>query len=213
MEKRKCKDTARKKNGTLPDNPVIMKTIVTTDLVKAIAKEYHAEVIETLSGFKYIGEQISELERKGEIERFVFGVEESCGYLFGTYVRDKDAVAAAMLLCEMADIYKKQGKSLWDRLQELYQKYGCYNSTTTTQNIDNKKSDEYMQKLRRSMWKNKDMENKYGKIIHYIDYMKGNSNLPKSNVIKIYFENDSNLIIRPSGTEPKIKFYYECIEK
>lgn len=203
----------RKKNGTLPDNPVIMKTIVTTEMVKAIAKEYHAEVIETLSGFKYIGEQISELERKGEIERFVFGVEESCGYLFGTYVRDKDAVAAAMLLCEMADIYKKQGKSLWDRLQELYQKYGCYNSTTTTQNIDNKKSDEYMQKLRRSMWKNKDMENKYGKIIHYIDYMKGNSNLPKSNVIKIYFENDSNLIIRPSGTEPKIKFYYECIEK
>ena len=203
----------RKEKGTLPANPVIMKTIVTTEMVKAIAKEYYAEVIETLTGFKYIGEQISELERKDEIDRFVFGVEESCGYLFGTYVRDKDAIGATMLLCEMADVYKNQGKSLWDRLDELYQKYGYYESVSKTQNIDNVNMDEYMQELRENMHKIEVVKEGCGKIIHYVDYLKTEGNLPKSNVLKIFYENGSSLIVRPSGTEPKIKFYFESVEK
>ena len=116
----------RKEKGTLPEKPVVIKTIVTTEMVRKIAEEYHAEVIDTLTGFKYIGEKIGELEQKGEADRFVLGVEESCGYLIGPYVRDKDAVGASMLICEMADKYKKQGKNLWDRLEELYQKYGYY---------------------------------------------------------------------------------------
>ena len=203
----------RKEKGTLPANPIIIKTIVTTEMVKAVAKEYQAEVIETLTGFKYIGEQIGELERIGELDRFVFGVEESCGYLIGSYVRDKDAIGAIMLLCEMADTYKKQGKSLWDRLQELYQKHGNYKSISKTQNLDKIKADEYMQKLRGDMHKNEVVLEEYGRIIHYTDYMEGVGNLPKTNVLKIYFENGANLIIRPSGTEPKIKFYLECANK
>ncbi|MBR5578533.1 MAG: phospho-sugar mutase [Lachnospiraceae bacterium] len=203
----------RKEKGNLPENPVIIKTIVTTEMVKKIAKEYGAEVIETLTGFKYIGEQIGELEQKGEIERFVFGVEESCGYLIGTYVRDKDAIGAIMLLCEMADLCKKQGKTLWDQLQELYQKYGYYESVSKTQNIDRVKADKYMEEIRENICKNRQIGNEYGPISYYTDYRKADSNLPKSDVLKIYFEDKSTLIIRPSGTEPKIKFYYESIKQ
>lgn len=203
----------RKEIGILPDKPIIIKTIVTTEMVKAIAEDYDAEVIETLTGFKYIGEQISELERKGELDRFVLGVEESCGYLIGSYVRDKDAVGAIMLLCEMADAYKKQGKSLWDRLQELYQKYGYYESISKTQYIDKINADKYMKELRENIYKNELTMNEYGKIKHYTDYMKDSENLPKSDVLKIIFENGSKLIVRPSGTEPKIKFYQECVKK
>ena len=205
--------STRKEKGTLPAHPVIIKTIVTTEMVKAIAREYQAEVIETLTGFKYIGEQIGELEKKGELERFVFGVEESCGYLIGSYVRDKDAIGAIMLLCEMAEVYKKQGKSLWDRLQELYQKYGYYKSISKTQNLDKINADEYMQKMRENIHQNEQILKEYGKIIRCTDYMETVLNLPKSNVLKIYFENGSAMIIRPSGTEPKIKFYLESVDK
>ena len=203
----------RKEKGNLPQRPIIMKTIVTTEMVKALAEEYHAKVIETLTGFKYIGEQIGELEKKGELERFVFGVEESCGYLIGTYVRDKDAIGAIMLLCEMANVYKKQGKSLWDRLEELYQKYGCYESVSKTQNLDKMNAEEYMQELRENIHKNEQVKGFGGEISHYKDYLKDATNLPKSNILEIFFKNKSKLIVRPSGTEPKIKFYLECVNK
>lgn len=203
----------RKENGTLPTNPIIIKTIVTTEMVKAIAKEYHAEVIETLTGFKYIGEQIGELEKKEELERFVFGVEESCGYLIGSYVRDKDAVGTIMLLCEMADAYKKQGKNLWDRLHELYQKYGYYKSISKTQNLYKTNADKYMKELRENIHKNEQITKTYGEISGCIDYMETVENLPKSNVLRLFFEDGLNMIIRPSGTEPKIKFYLEYVNE
>ena len=180
-------------------------------MVRKIAEEYNAEIIDTLTGFKYIGEKIGELESKGELDRFVLGVEESCGYLIGPYVRDKDAVGASMLICEMADKYKKQGKNLWDRLEELYQKYGYYESTTQTQNFEKTDADNYMQSLRKRLEETGCLEEFGGKIYRYKDYMETEENLPKSDVLKIWFQDGANLIVRPSGTEPKIKFYQEQI--
>lgn len=199
----------RKENGTLPQNPVIIKTIVTTEMVEKIAKDFQAEVINTLTGFKYIGEQIGELERKGEIDRFVFGVEESCGYLIGPYVRDKDAVGASMLICEMADVYKKQGKTLWDRMEELYKKYGYYESSQTTQKFTESEAREHMETLRERLKTSQWIDESYSPVHHYVDYLEGIGSLPKSNVLKIWLQDGSTLIVRPSGTEPKIKFYRE----
>ena len=199
----------KKENGTLPKIPVIIKTIVTTEMTRKIAEEYNAEMIDTLTGFKYIGEKIGELEQKGEVDRFVLGVEESCGYLIGPYVRDKDAVGASMLICEMADKYKKQGKNLWDRLEELYQKYGCYESITRTQKFNAADAEKYMQSLRKRLEETKCLEELGGDVYRYKDYLKAEENLPKSDVLKIWFQNGSTLIVRPSGTEPKIKFYQE----
>lgn len=205
--------TTRKEQGTLPQNPMIIKTIVTTEMVEKIAKDFGAEVINTLTGFKYIGEQIGELEKKGELERFVFGVEESCGYLIGPYVRDKDAVGAIMLLCEMADYYKKQGKTLWDRMEELYEAYGYYESVQTTRKFEEKEALEYMQTLRDTLQTSKRMQELEGEVERYLDYAEGIGNLPKSNVLKIWMQDGSTLIVRPSGTEPKIKFYREVIKE
>lgn len=203
----------RKENGTLPQRPVIIKTIVTTEMVEKIAKDFGAEVINTLTGFKYIGEQIGELEQTGEADRFVFGVEESCGYLIGLYVRDKDAVGAIMLICEMADRYKKQGKTLWDRMEELYQIYGCFESTQTTQKFGEEEAKEYMQALREGLQTTKTIPDSEMKVERYLDYQEGVGNLPKSNVLKIWMQDGSTLIVRPSGTEPKIKFYKEVVEE
>ena len=145
------------------------------------------------------------------MERFLFGVEESCGYLIGSYVRDKDAIGAAMLICEMADCYKKQGKSLWDRLEELYQKYGYYKSVSKTETIDRIKAEEYMEKLREKLSKNELVDKNGSRVYQYEDYREEREDFPKSNVLKIWFENGSSLIIRPSGTEPKLKFYEEHV--
>ena len=201
----------KKEKGTLPEVPVIIKTIVTTEMVRRIAEDYNAVVIDTLTGFKYIGEKIGELEDKGELDRFVLGVEESCGYLIGPYVRDKDAVGASMLICEMADKYKKQGKSLWDRLEELYHQYGYYESVTKTQNFDLADAERYMQDLREKVRKNEVLEEFGGKILKHKDYIEGSGELPKANVLKVWFADDSSLIVRPSGTEPRIKFYREFL--
>lgn len=199
----------RKEKGTMPKRPVIMKTIVTTEMVKEIAEDYAAEVIETLTGFKYIGEQIGVLEEKKEIDRFVFGVEESCGYLIAPYVRDKDAIGAVMLICEMADVYKRQGKSLWDKLEELYEQYGSYESCIITQNIDKTVSSKYMEKMREKLHKNEVLDDFDGDVCKYVDYMEMDKNLPKSDVLKVWFKDGRTLIVRPSGTEPKLKFYLE----
>lgn len=205
--------TTRKNSGTLPERPVVIKTIVTTEMAEKIAADFGVEVINTLTGFKYIGEQIGELEQKEELDRFVFGVEESCGYLIGPYVRDKDAVGASMLICEMAEVYKRQGKNLWDRLEELYQKYGYFESTQTTEKFQEKEAEEYMRALRERLKISKQVDASYSEVHHYVDYWEGVGNLPKSNVLKIWMEDGSTLIVRPSGTEPKIKFYRECIER
>ena len=202
---------AGKENGTLPEKPIVIKTIVTTEMAEKIAGEYGAEVINTLTGFKYIGEQIGELEKRGELNRFVLGLEESCGYLIGPYARDKDAVGAAMMICEMADCYKKQGKTLWDRMEELYQKYGRFESSQSTKKFEESEAKEYMETLRKRLRITKRIKESYPAVDHYIDYLEGVGNLPKSNVLKIWMQDGSTLIVRPSGTEPKIKFYREEI--
>lgn len=214
----------RKSLGTLPNNPVAVKTIVSSKMVDVIAKAYKCELRDVLTGFKYIGEQILNLEKAGEENRFIFGFEESYGYLVGTYVRDKDAVVASMLICEMAEYYRKQGKTLSDVINELYNEYGFYQNTTLSYNFEGSAGMEKMQKIMDSL-RNEHLTNiasmKVEKINDYkestsIDKRTGNIDkidLPKSNVISYELEGGSGAIVRPSGTEPKIKIYVTSVGK
>ena len=199
----------RKEAGTLSEKPVVIKTIVTTSMADRIAEHYGAEVINTLTGFKYIGEQIGLLEKAGEAERFVFGFEESCGYLIGSYVRDKDAVGAAMLVCEMADAYKAEGKTLWDALEELYRTYGHYETTLKNYAFEGAEARKRMYLIRKGLREKPEMKMHGSKVIEYKDYLTGVDGLPKSDVLKLWMEDGSEVVIRPSGTEPKIKVYTE----
>ena len=210
----KCK----KEMGTLPENPVAVKTIVSTEICKKIAAEYGCNLIEVLTGFKFIGEQIGILEAKGEENRFVFGFEESYGYLAGPYVRDKDAVIASMLICEMAAYYKQRGLNLLEVLENLYKKYGFYlclqKSFTCEGQAGMKQIADIMERIRNNPPKAvagikisvfKDFEKR---ISHIEDGNKTEKiELPKSNVLGFYMADGSSLIVRPSGTEPKIKLY------
>lgn len=214
----------RKSLGTLPNNPVAVKTIVSSKMIDVIAKAYKCELRDVLTGFKYIGEQILNLEKDGEENRFIFGFEESYGYLVGTYVRDKDAVVASMLICEMAEYYRKQGKTLSDVINELYNEYGFYQNTTLSYNFEGSAGMEKMQKIMDSL-RNEHLTNiasmKVEKINDYkestsIDKRTGNIDkidLPKSNVISYELEGGSGAIVRPSGTEPKIKIYVTAVGK
>lgn len=201
----KCRQEA----GTLPEKPVIIKTIVTTSMADKIAAHYGAEVINTLTGFKYIGEQIGLLEQKGEAKRFVFGFEESCGYLIGSYVRDKDAVGAAMAVCEMADAYKSIGKTLVDVLEELYETYGHYVTELKNYTFNGAEADRRMSLIRKGLLEKPDMKMRGSKVVRYQDYQEGVEGFPKADVVKLWMENGSEVVIRPSGTEPKIKVYTE----
>ncbi len=199
----------KSENGTLPKNPVIVKTIVTTALVQEVAKQYDAEFYNVLTGFKYIGDVIAKLEAKGEQDRFVFGFEESYGYLSGTYVRDKDAVVASMLVAEMVAKYKRQNKTLIDRLNEIYDKFGTYLHVTKSKEYPGGDGALKMKELLNNL--RNDLPSKIGdsKVIKTIDYLTQTEfDLPKSNVLQFNMQNGSILIIRPSGTEPQIKFYY-----
>lgn len=214
----------RKENGTLPNNPIAVKTIVTTELCKKIADNYKCEIIDVLTGFKFIGEQITKLEEKGEENRFVFGMEESYGYLGGSYVRDKDAVIASMLICEMAAFYKEKGLLLTDVLEGLYKKYGYYfcsqKSFTCEGESGMKQIDGIMEALRNNIPKSIADE----KVVRADDYEKSLSfnlengekskiELPISNVLCYILADGSSLIVRPSGTEPKIKIYLSAVGK
>lgn len=208
----------RKALGTLPSAPFAVKTIVSTEICKKIAEDYKCELKEVLTGFKFIGEQITILEERGNDDRFVFGFEESYGYLAGPYVRDKDAVVASMLICEMAAYYKEQGLSLIDVLEKLYKKYGYYlcmqKGFVCEGQSGMKKIADTMERIRNNPPKTiagkavsvfKDFEKSVS-----LDLATGKTegtNLPKSNVLGFYLEDGSLLIIRPSGTEPKIKLY------
>ena len=194
----------KKELGILPDNPVIIKTIVTTDMAVKIADFYGAQVKEVLTGFKYIGEQIDNLDDKS---RFVFGLEESYGYLAGTHARDKDAVSASMLICEAAAYYKSLDKSLTDVLEELYKKYGYYKTKLVSVKYDgiigNKKMKEMIESVRKNPWKEIG-----GKTVNcFKDYLRGLNGLPGSDVLSFSGEN-FKIILRPSGTEPKLKIYF-----
>nr|WP_314463412.1 phospho-sugar mutase [uncultured Clostridium sp.] len=193
--------------GKMPNNPILIKTIVTIDMVRRIAEDYYVQVIEVLTGFKFIGEQIGFLEAAGEEERFILGFEESYGYLTGGYVRDKDAVGGSLMICEMFAYYKTKGIDLIDVLNELYRKYGyCLNtlhSYTFEGSEGLKKMQKIMQQLRRTSLK----QIGYMKVIEVKDYLNGINRLPKSDVLKYLLEKNVSIVIRPSGTEPKLKVY------
>ncbi len=209
----------RKALGTLPENPLMVKTVVTSVLVERLAAKYGCELKNVLTGFKYIGEQILELEQKNEENRYVFGFEESYGYLAGTYVRDKDAVVASMLICEMAAYYKKQGKSLVDVLDGLYKEYGFYNNVTLSFEFEGASGMETMKNIMDGLRNSGVTEMAGYSIVKHADYLlsfekdfvSGETteiNLPKSNVLSYSLEGGNAIIVRPSGTEPKIKIYF-----
>ena len=214
--------SCKKANGTLPEKPVVVKTIVTTKLINKLCEKYGCELKNVLTGFKYIGEIILNLEKNHEENRYLFGFEESYGYLSGTYVRDKDAVVASMLVCEMAAYYKKQGKSLAEVIDGLYDEFGYYLNKTYSFEFEGaagmQKMSDIMSSVRENMPETID---KY-KVVKVSDYLlkketdittgkNSDINLPKSNVISLNLEGDNAVIIRPSGTEPKIKLYITAV--
>lgn len=209
----------RIQKGTMPKHPVAVKTIVTTDIVEAICKAYDVELIEVLTGFKFIGEQIGFLEEKGEEDRYIFGFEESYGYLAGSYVRDKDAVVASMLICEMAAYYRTKGISMMQARENLYQKYGVYVHAQHSFTFEGESGMIRMQNIMEHLRTHRPEQIDNLKVIQFADYEKQVSidlttgtettiTLPKSNVLSFTLEQGAKVIIRPSGTEPKIKAYY-----
>lgn len=201
----------RKSTHTMPQKPIAVKTIVTTEMAAAVAAEYGVELRNVLTGFKFIGEQIGLLDKTGEAERFIFGFEESYGYLSGSFVRDKDAVNAAMLICEMGAYYKQQGKNLLEVLEDLYQKYGYYQSDLLTFTFNGPKGMSSMQKVLDGLRENHPSSFAGKGIVTMVDYLHDNTGLPKSNVIAMSLEDGCQVVIRPSGTEPKLKLYTTAV--
>jgi phosphoglucomutase len=212
----------RTDNGTMPQNPIAVKTIVTTDLCKKIAAERGCELVDVLTGFKFIGEQIGILEKSGEESRYVFGFEESYGYLAGSYVRDKDAVVASMLICEMVAYYKDQGVTLVDVLEGIYKKHGYFFCSQKNYTFEGQSGMEHISEIMTSLRTNPPSELLGSTVTTINDYANSISitpangkteaiNLPKSNVISFIAADGCSLIARPSGTEPKIKFYLSSV--
>ena len=202
----------RKANKTLPERPVAVKSIVTSELASKIAASYGIEMRNVLTGFKYIGEQILHLEQANEEERFIFGFEESCGFLSGTYCRDKDAVNAALLVTEMFAFYKSRGKSLVQVLHELGERFGYYENEVRAFEYEGieglSKMKEIMKTLRKGVKEIGGIP-----VSELVDYEKGIDGLPKADVLKFVLNNGGNVIVRPSGTEPKIKVYVTSTAK
>ena len=197
----------RTKHGTLPKDPVMVKTIVTMDLGERIAAHYGVETVNVLTGFKFIGEQIGRLEKAGHPERYVFGFEESYGYLTGSYVRDKDAVDGALMICEMFCFYKTQGISLLDRLQALYAEYGYCLNTLHSFTFEGSAGFEKMQKIMQRFRTEAPTAFAGKKVEKVLDYLPGLDGLPKSDVLKYLLSDHCSVVVRPSGTEPKLKIY------
>lgn len=202
-------ELARKKElGILPENGAIVSTIVTTNMTFAVAKAYGMKLIEVLTGFKYIGEQIKLFEQNGTYE-YVFGLEESYGCLIGTHARDKDAVVAVMALCEAAAYYKTKGISLWEQMLRIYEKYGYYKESLMTITLKGMDGANQIKQMMEDMRANPIKEAAGVKVLKVRDYLKPEeTHLPKSNVLYFELEDDAWFCVRPSGTEPKIKFYF-----
>ena len=196
----------RTKHNKMPKSPMMVKTIVTTDMASKVADSYGVRVVEVLTGFKYIGEQILLLEKDGHPESYIFGYEESYGYLSGSYVRDKDAVDGAFLIAEMFVYYKTRNISLLNKLEELSKKHGYYSNFANSFEFEGISGLETMKNIM-EVFRNDISEIANVKVINKLDYSKGINGLPKSNVIKLVLEDGSTVIARPSGTEPKLKFY------
>ena len=204
----------RIEKGTMPKNPVAVKSIVSTPLANAVAKHYGVELRETLTGFKWIGDQIAQLEAAGEVERFIFGFEESYGYLAGSYVRDKDAVIGSMLICEMAAYYRSIGSSIKQRLEEIYKEYGRYLNKVDSFSFPGLSGMDKMAGIMENLRKNPLSEIAGIKVAKVLDYEKPEeTGLPKANVLIYTLENGATVVVRPSGTEPKIKIYYTTLGK
>ena len=200
----------RIKHGNMPENPVMIKTIVTMDLAERIAKHYGVRVINVLTGFKFIGEQIGLLESEGHADDYIFGFEESYGYLTGSYVRDKDGVNAAFMICEMFAYYQTQGISLLDKLTEIYQTYGYSLNTLHSYEFEGAAGFEKMQNIMKEIRAN--LNQIAGMSIDETkDYAKGIEGLPKSDVLKFFLSNGATVVVRPSGTEPKLKLYLSVL--
>lgn len=197
-----------KANGTMPKNPVVVTTIVSTKMIDKIAADYGVEVRRVLTGFKFIGEQIGFLEADGEVDRYIFGFEESYGYLSGGHVRDKDGVNASLLICEMFAHYKAMGISLVQMLNQLYEKYGYFKEALQSITFEGASGAKKMADLMESLRTNAPKEIAGFRVMDVKDYKAGIGNLPKSNVLEFNMEDDINVLVRPSGTEPKIKMYY-----
>lgn len=196
----------RQKHGKMPADPVMVKTIVTMDTGEQIASHYGLRTINVLTGFKFIGEQISKLEQQGKADSYVFGFEESYGYLTGPYVRDKDGVDGAYMICEMFSYYATKGISLLDKLDELYKTYGYCLNTLHSYEFDGSAGFAKMQSIMQAFRGNiKELGGK--KVIKLLDYAPGLDGLPKSNVLKFLLEDNCSIVVRPSGTEPKLKIY------
>jgi len=196
----------RVKHGKMPEDPVMVKTIVTMDLGERIAAHYGVRTIDVLTGFKFIGEQIGYLEKTGKADSYIFGFEESYGYLSGSYVRDKDGVNGAYMICEMFSYYKTQGVSLLEKLDEIYREYGYCLNTLHSFEFDGAAGFTKMQEIMKEFHKGLDVIGGK-KVIETLDYSKGLNGLPKSDVLKYMLEGNCSVVVRPSGTEPKLKTY------
>ncbi len=205
----------------IPSNGTIIKTIVTTEMINPIAEKYGLEVLNTLTGFKYIGEKIREFEAGKYDKEFIFGFEESYGYLFGTHARDKDAVVAVMLIAEMAAYYKSQGSCIYEQLQRMYDEYGYYVTDLEALKFPGKAGKEKIESILADLREDSPEELIGEKVVVKKDYLTGESynlesgesqeiDLPKSNVLQFLLEDKSLVTVRPSGTEPKIKFYFSA---
>ena len=208
----------RAATGTMPKNPALVETIVTTDMAKVIAEAYDVKLIEVLTGFKFIGEQIHLFE-ENHTYNYVFGLEESYGCLAGTYARDKDACVAVMMLCEVASWYKKQGKTLWDAMVDMYERYGFFKEGLETITLKGMDGAEKIQQMMAEARQNLPAQIGDYKVLAVRDYKtdvrtdmsdgsKASTGLPTSNVLYYELEDNSWCCVRPSGTEPKIKFYF-----
>lgn len=211
----------RTQNQTMPENPICVKTIVTTEMVRPIAEKYGVKIIDVLTGFKFIGEQIGFLEEKGEDNRYIFGFEESYGYLTGTHARDKDAVNASLSICEMTAFYRNQNLTLVDVLDKLYCEFGHYNNVLKSFTFKGKSGFEKMQAIMSQLRENPPTSINGKNVETVYDYLKGvkfannyaqeKINLPASDVLKFELSDNISVVIRPSGTEPKLKIYISAV--
>ena len=213
----------RIEKGTMPEKPVAVKSLVSTPLADAVAEHYGVELRNVLTGFKWIGDQIANLEAAGEVDRFIFGFEESYGYLAGPYVRDKDAIIGSMLICEMAAYYRKNGKSLYEVMNSVYEEYGYYINRTLSFEFEGASGMEKMANIMSNLRDNPPAEVSGIEVVATADYklsvakdLKADTeeviNLPKSNVLSYSLADGGAVIVRPSGTEPKIKVYYSIVD-
>ena len=204
----------RIESGTMPENPVAVKSIVSTPLADAVAKNYGVELRSVLTGFKWIGDQIAQLEAAGEVDRFIFGFEESYGYLAGPYVRDKDAIIGSMLICEMAAYYRSIGSSIKQRLEEIYQQYGRYLNKVDSFEFPGLTGMDKMAGIMKNLRENPPAEFAGHKVVKVTDYEKPEeTGLPAANVLIYALEGGATVVVRPSGTEPKIKTYFTTLGK